>query len=163
MVVVALEEKEVKTLSYGMDWGTIFAIINKSLFNWQNKQYYLIFIMFSFIFLISCLLFFVAKIISFDMIKDNEKLSQYECGFMPLDEATRHPFDVHFYVVGILFLILDVEIALLFPWILGLNGNTWIQYITMFIFLGILTIGFFYEWHRGALIWPSGNLNFDKN
>ena len=49
-----------------------------------------------------------------------EKLSSYECGFEPFDEATRHPFDVHFYVVGILFLIFDVEIALLFPWVYSL-------------------------------------------
>jgi NADH:ubiquinone oxidoreductase subunit 3 (subunit A) len=57
----------------------------------------------------------IAYILSLGTIKDNEKLSEYECGFEPFDNATRHPFDVHFYIVGILFLIFDVEIALLFP------------------------------------------------
>jgi NADH-quinone oxidoreductase subunit A len=61
------------------------------------------------------LLFFIAYFFSFSTIKDSEKLSEYECGFEPFDNATRHPFDVHFYIVGILFLIFDVEIALLFP------------------------------------------------
>jgi NADH-quinone oxidoreductase subunit A len=61
------------------------------------------------------LLFLLAYIFSFSTIKDSEKLSEYECGFEPFDNATRHPFDVHFYIVGILFLIFDVEIALLFP------------------------------------------------
>jgi NADH-quinone oxidoreductase subunit A len=61
------------------------------------------------------LLFLIAYFFSFSTIKDSEKLSEYECGFEPFDNATRHPFDVHFYIVGILFLIFDVEIALLFP------------------------------------------------
>jgi hypothetical protein len=81
----------------------------------QNVEYFKIFVMFVFIFAISVLLFVLAYFFSLSTIKDSEKLSQYECGFEPFDEATRHPFDVHFYVVGILFLILDVEIALLFP------------------------------------------------
>ena len=100
------------------------------------------------------LLFSIAYFLSLSTIKDSEKLSQYECGFEPFDEATRHPFDVHFYVVGILFLIFDVEIALLFPWVLGLKCSNWFGFFTMILFLSILTIGFFYEWHRGALMWP---------
>jgi NADH-quinone oxidoreductase subunit A len=83
-------------------------------------QYFKIFIMFVLIFLISNLLFGVAYFLSLSTIKDSEKLSQYECGFEPFDAATRYPFDVHFYVVGILFLIFDVEIALLFPWVYSL-------------------------------------------
>lgn len=81
----------------------------------ENLEYFKIFTLFIFIFLISLLLFGIAYFLSLSTIKDSEKLSQYECGFEPFDEATRHPFDVHFYVVGILFLIFDVEIALLFP------------------------------------------------
>jgi NADH-quinone oxidoreductase subunit A len=81
----------------------------------QNVEYFKIFVMFVFILAISILLFVVAYFLSLSTIKDSEKLSQYECGFEPFDEATRQPFDVHFYVVGILFLIFDVEIALLFP------------------------------------------------
>ena len=100
------------------------------------------------------LLFLVAYFFSFSTIKDSEKLSEYECGFEPFDNATRHPFDVHFYIVGILFLIFDVEIALLFPWVLSLYGDNWFSFYIMITFLGLLTIGFFYEWHRGALVWP---------
>jgi len=124
----------------------------------QNVEYFKIFVMFVFIFAISVLLFVLAYFFSLSTIKDSEKLSQYECGFEPFDEATRHPFDVHFYVVGILFLILDVEIALLFPWVLALKNTGWFSFITMSIFLIILTIGFFYEWHRGALLWPKDQI-----
>jgi NADH-quinone oxidoreductase subunit A len=104
--------------------------------------------------LICSLLLLIAYIFSLTVIKDSEKLSEYECGFEPFDNATRHPFDVHFYIVGILFLIFDVEIALLFPWVLGLKHIGWYGFYTMLIFLFILTVGFFYEWHRGALVWP---------
>lgn len=120
----------------------------------ESVEYFKIFNLFILIFVISLILFGLAYFLSLSTIKDSEKLSQYECGFEPFDEATRHPFDVHFYVVGILFLIFDVEIALLFPWVLGLKFSNWFGFFTMVIFLGILTIGFFYEWHRGALVWP---------
>jgi NADH-ubiquinone/plastoquinone oxidoreductase, chain 3 len=81
----------------------------------EKQEYFKIFNLFIIIFALSLLLFIVAYFLSLSTIKDSEKLSQYECGFEPFDEATRHPFDVHFYIVGILFLIFDVEIALLFP------------------------------------------------
>ena|ERR1700761_3342523 len=81
----------------------------------EKHEYFKVFNFFIIILGISLLLFGVAYFLSLTTIKDSEKLSQYECGFEPFDEATRHPFDVHFYVVGILFLIFDVEIALLFP------------------------------------------------
>ena len=64
---------------------------------------------------ICSVLIVIAYLLSLTIIRDSEKLSEYECGFEPFDNATRHPFDVHFYVVGILFLIFDVEIALIFP------------------------------------------------
>jgi NADH-quinone oxidoreductase subunit A len=117
-------------------------------------QYFKIFVFFTIIFILSLLLFVIAYFLSLNTMRDAEKLSQYECGFEPFDEATRHPFDVHFYVVGILFLIFDVEIALLFPWVFSLTCNKWLNFYTMLLFLFILTIGFFYEWHRGALVWP---------
>lgn len=128
----------------------------------QSVEYFKIFVMFVFIFAISVLLFFLAYFFSLNTIKDSEKLSQYECGFEPFDEATRHPFDVHFYVVGILFLIFDVEIALLFPWVLALKSTGWYSFVTMSIFLIMLTIGFFYEWHRGALLWPKDQVLREK-
>jgi NADH-quinone oxidoreductase subunit A len=81
----------------------------------ETFEFFKIFNLFIIIFVISLILFGLAYFLSLSTIKDSEKLSQYECGFEPFDEATRHPFDVHFYVVGILFLIFDVEIALLFP------------------------------------------------
>ncbi len=81
----------------------------------EKVEYFKAFNLFIIILVISLLLFGIAYFLSLSTIKDSEKLSQYECGFEPFDEATRHPFDVHFYVVGILFLIFDVEIALLFP------------------------------------------------
>jgi NADH:ubiquinone oxidoreductase subunit 3 (subunit A) len=90
----------------------------------EKAEYFKIFNLFIIIFGISLLLFGIAYFLSLSTIKDSEKLSQYECGFEPFDEATRHPFDVHFYVVGILFLIFDVEIALLFPWVLGLKFSS---------------------------------------
>ena len=81
----------------------------------EKAEYFKAFHLFILILVISLVLFVIAYYLSLSTIKDSEKLSQYECGFEPFDEATRHPFDVHFYIVGILFLIFDVEIALLFP------------------------------------------------
>lgn len=81
---------------------------------------------------------------------DTEKLSPYECGFSPFDDA-RQKFDVKFYLVGILFIIFDIEVSFLFPWsILELD---YVSYIAMLIFLFILTVGFIYEWKKGALDW----------
>lgn len=102
-------------------------------------------------------MFSLAFLLSISNLKDAEKLSEYECGFEPFDNATRHPFDVHFYVVGILFLIFDVEIAILFPWVIGLKHLDWVGINSMFLVLIILLIGFIYEWHRGALIWPQND------
>jgi NADH-quinone oxidoreductase subunit A len=79
------------------------------------QEYFKIISMLVVALLICSLLLLIAYIFSLTVIKDSEKLSEYECGFEPFDNATRHPFDVHFYIVGILFLIFDVEIALLFP------------------------------------------------
>jgi NADH:ubiquinone oxidoreductase subunit 3 (subunit A) len=81
----------------------------------EKAEYFKAFQLFILIAVISLVLFVIAYYLSLSTLKDSEKLSQYECGFEPFDEATRHPFDVHFYIVGILFLIFDVEIALLFP------------------------------------------------
>ena len=83
---------------------------------------------------------------------DVEKLSAYECGFEPFSDA-RMKFDVRFYLVAILFIIFDLEIAFLFPWsvTLGQQGN--LGFWSMMIFLGILTVGFIYEWKKGALEW----------
>lgn len=83
---------------------------------------------------------------------DSEKLSSYECGFEPFDEA-RNKFDVRFYLVAILFIIFDLEIAFLFPWAVSLGKIGLFGFWSMMVFLGILTIGFIYEWKKGALEW----------
>ena len=83
---------------------------------------------------------------------DPEKLSAYECGFSAFDES-RIQFDVRFYLVAILFIIFDLEIAFLFPWAISLGNLGVLGFWSMMLFLGILTIGFIYEWKKGALEW----------
>ena len=80
------------------------------------------------------------------------KLSPYECGFPAFDNA-RMPFDVRFYLVAILFIVFDLETAFLFPWGVVLRKIHWAGFWAMMIFLGILVVGFIYEWKRGALEW----------
>ena len=83
---------------------------------------------------------------------DAEKISAYECGFQPFDD-TRNKFDVRFYLVAILFIIFDLEITFLFPWAVALTKVDFFGFWTMFVFLVILTVGFIYEWRKGALEW----------
>ena len=83
---------------------------------------------------------------------DPEKLSAYECGFEPFSDS-RMEFDIRFYLVAILFIIFDLEIAFLFPWAISLGQIGLFGFISMMIFLFILTIGFIYEWKKGALDW----------
>ena len=83
---------------------------------------------------------------------DPEKLSAYECGFEPFEDS-RLEFDVRFYLVAILFIIFDLEIAFLFPWAISLGGIGPTGFWSMMFFLGVLTIGFIYEWKKGALEW----------
>jgi len=83
---------------------------------------------------------------------DTEKLSPYECGFEPFED-TRGRFDVRFYLVAILFIIFDLEVAFLFPWAVSLGNIGMFGFWSMMFFLAILTIGFIYEWKKGALEW----------
>ena len=83
---------------------------------------------------------------------DSEKLSAYECGFEAFDDA-RSKFDVKFYLVSILFIIFDLEIAFLFPWAVSLKNIGALGFYSMMFFLFILTVGFVYEWKNGALDW----------
>lgn len=83
---------------------------------------------------------------------DPEKISAYECGFDPFDDA-RGRFDIQFYLVAILFIIFDLEVTFLFPWAVVLNKVGLFGFWTMMVFLIILTIGFVYEWRKGALDW----------
>jgi NADH-quinone oxidoreductase subunit A len=83
---------------------------------------------------------------------DSEKLSAYECGFNAFDDA-RMKFDVRFYLVAILFIIFDLEVAFLFPWAITFGGLGWFGFGSMMLFLTVLTVGFVYEWKKGALEW----------
>ncbi|MCB1469345.1 MAG: NADH-quinone oxidoreductase subunit A [Rhizobiaceae bacterium] len=83
---------------------------------------------------------------------DPEKLSAYECGFNAFDDA-RMKFDVRFYLVSILFIIFDLEVAFLFPWAVSFGEIGMFGFWSMMVFLGVLTIGFIYEWKKGALEW----------
>ncbi len=83
---------------------------------------------------------------------DTEKLSPYECGFDPFED-TRGRFDVRYYLVAILFIIFDLEVAFLFPWAVSLGNIGMFGFWSMMFFLAILTIGFIYEWKKGALEW----------
>ncbi|GAB5390102.1 MAG: NADH-quinone oxidoreductase subunit A [Alphaproteobacteria bacterium] len=92
-----------------------------------------------------------------DQNPDPEKVSAYECGFEAFDDA-RGKFDVRFYLVAILFIIFDLEIAFLFPWAVTLgnfadHGEMLFAFWSMVVFLGVLTVGFIYEWKQGALEW----------
>ena len=83
---------------------------------------------------------------------DSEKLSPYECGFEAFEDA-RMRFDVRYYLVAILFILFDLEIAFLFPWAVVLNEIGVFGLVSMLIFLAILVVGFIYEWKKGALEW----------
>jgi NADH-quinone oxidoreductase subunit A len=83
---------------------------------------------------------------------DPEKISAYECGFNAFDDA-RMKFDVRFYLVAILFIIFDLEVAFLFPWAVALKDIGTFGFWSMMAFLGVLTVGFVYEWRKGALEW----------
>ena len=111
---------------------------------------YLSIIIFLFIAIFLSIGFIVANFLAAPSNPDPEKLSAYECGFEPFDDS-RMEFDVRFYLVAILFIIFDLEIAFLFPWAISLGNIGLLGFSSMMIFLFILTIGFIYEWKKGAL------------
>ena len=102
------------------------------------------------------ILFIVAAMLMAPSAPDAEKLSSYECGFNAFDDA-RMKFDVRFYLVAILFIIFDLEVAFLFPWAVALmkmpQAAGQFAFWSMMSFLGVLTVGFIYEWKKGALEW----------
>ena len=113
---------------------------------------YLSIILFLFIALGLSIGFVLINFIASPSNPDPEKLSAYECGFEAFDDS-RMEFDVRFYLVAILFIIFDLEIAFLFPWAISLGNIGLLGFWSMMIFLSILTIGFIYEWKKGALEW----------
>ena len=94
----------------------------------------------------------IASLIVGHQKPDAEKLSPYECGFEPFEDA-RRKFDVRFYLVAILFIIFDLEVAFLFPWAVTLGEIGLFGFWSMVVFLAVLTVGFAYEWRKGALEW----------
>ncbi|NOZ54459.1 MAG: NADH-quinone oxidoreductase subunit A [Gammaproteobacteria bacterium] len=108
------------------------------------------------VFIVLGILFGIAPILAGYMMgpskPDSVKLSPYECGFEAFEDA-RMKFDVRFYLVAILFIIFDLEIAFLFPWAVVLDEIGMFGLVAMAVFLGILVIGFIYEWKKGALEW----------
>lgn len=126
-----------------------FGLVSHPLFN--LNEYYPVILMIALSAVLSVALFLIVYYLNPKEI-EIEKLSPYECGFDPFVDA-RANFDVKFYLVAILFIVFDLEIMFLFPWSLvffqlGLAGM-----VTMFLFLLVLTVGFFYEWQKGALDW----------
>ena len=113
---------------------------------------YLYIIIFILIALVLSIGFIVLNYLFSPKNPDPEKLSAYECGFEAFGDS-RMEFDVRFYLVAILFIIFDLEIAFLFPWAISLGSIGFLGFISMMIFLFILTVGFVYEWKKGALDW----------
>ena len=101
--------------------------------------------------LLSSVIFLLSYVVSIKA-DDVEKLSAYECGFNPFEDS-RDEFDIRFYIVAILFLVFDLEISFLFPFSVSLDCSESIPFYSMLLFLVILTIGFVYEWKKGALDW----------
>lgn len=119
---------------------------NLILFNYLNIFIYLIFAI-----VLSCIILILSYVFAVQTT-DSEKMSAYECGFSPFEDA-RLKFDVKFYLVAILFIIFDLEVSFLFPWVSILGKTAELSYLPMMLFLIILTIGFIYEWVKGALDW----------
>jgi NADH-quinone oxidoreductase subunit A len=113
---------------------------------------YLSIIIFMFVALCLSIGFIVLNYLFSPKKPDPEKLSAYECGFEAFDDS-RMEFDVRFYLVAILFIIFDLEIAFLFPWAISLGNIGALGFWSMIIFLSVLTVGFIYEWKKGALDW----------
>jgi NADH:ubiquinone oxidoreductase subunit 3 (subunit A) len=114
-------------------------------------EYKYIFSYFFFFIIIGFLLFFISFLLVYQK-PNNEKQSAYECGFNPFGDA-RAKFEVRYYLIAILFIIFDLELLFLFPWVICLNYLNWFGIYSMIFFLFILTLGFIYEWFYGALDW----------
>ena len=107
----------------------------------------LVIVSFSFVFILFLVSYFASP-----RKVDSEKISPYECGYNPFEDS-RVKFDVKFYLISILFIIFDLEVIYLFPWAVTLGVTKYSGFISMIVFLFLLTIGFIYEWKKGALDW----------
>jgi NADH:ubiquinone oxidoreductase subunit 3 (subunit A) len=114
-------------------------------------EYNIIFLYFSITLFLGLLMFLLPFFLA-PQNPDSEKLSSYECGFEPFEDA-RVKFDIHFYIIAILFIIFDIEILFLFPWVLHISVIGFGGYIAIVLFLLLITAGFYYEWMKKALDW----------
>jgi len=122
-----------------------------SLHNISLDHYLPIVVFFCVAVLISTIVMILPRLLAVQK-PEKDKLSSYECGFDPIGEA-HGVFDVSFYLVAILFIIFDLEITFLIPWAISLNKIGLVGFYSMMVFLFVLTIGFIYEWKKGALEW----------
>ena len=127
-----------------------YVLVKKMIFDFLSE--YLSIIIFFFLSLFLSIGFVAINYLAAPKNPDPEKLSAYECGFEAFSDS-RIEFDVRFYLVAILFVIFDLEIAFLFPWSISLGGIGLLGFYSMMLFLFILTVGFIYEWKKGALEW----------
>jgi NADH:ubiquinone oxidoreductase subunit 3 (subunit A) len=120
----------------------------------QHLEFFEFSLFMGFSFALVLIVYFLSFFLSFSSIFNSsaafEKISPYECGFNPFEDS-RNQFDISFYLIGILFIIFDLEVSFLFPWILSLNHIELYGFFAMLVFLVVLTIGFIYEWFNGVL------------
>nr|AVJ52430.1 NADH dehydrogenase subunit 3 [Tetrarthria variegata] len=103
-------------------------------------------------FMIAMLLMMMCTIISKSSIMDREKMSPFECGFDPMN-SSRSPFSIQFFLIAVLFLIFDIEIAILLPIIITMKNVTYMWILTIIVFITVLIMGLYYEWNNGVLEW----------
>jgi NADH-quinone oxidoreductase subunit A len=136
--------------------GYAYARWREILFTLPTPEHFLLMHYFILVSALSFVLFLLSLLLSPASISV-EKSSSYECGFEPFGDA-RSAFDIHFYLVGLLFLIFDLEIVFLFPWIFSYQialNFAYMNFLTMFVFLALLGIGFVYEWRQNVLTWTT--------
>lgn len=137
------------------DLGYFFSGFNKNsnlyFFYWESDYYWLVFYLLG-CFLLTLILFFISFFI-FTKSNSFEKGSPYECGFEPFNGDTFCMFNIQFFLVGILFMLFDLEVVYLIAWVLHLSSISIIGFWVGLLFLVLLTVGFVYEWKKGALDW----------
>ena len=121
-------------------------------YNFYISNYYFDILIIILLSVLLSVILFIASFLLGERQPDKEKISAYECGFSPFEDA-RQKFDVRFYLVAILFIVFDLEVTYLFPWSVSLIDISFFGVLSMYWFLFILTVGFLYEWWNGALDW----------
>lgn len=120
--------------------------------NYANYQFYLFMLFLTVSFLISLILIIIPQILSKNLVDSKLKLASYECGFEPFGDS-RIVFDIQYYILGILFILFDIEVFFIFAWTIILKYLSFVGFVSMLIFLTILMLGFIFEWKAGLLDW----------